>query len=34
MNYYPFIKPLLFQLDAEKAHTLSLKLLKVTHNLG
>ncbi len=34
MNYYPLIKPLLFQLDAEKAHTLSLKLLKVTHNLG
>jgi len=34
MNYYPFIRPLLFQLDAEKAHSLSLKLLKITHNLG
>jgi len=34
MNYYPLIKPLLFQLDAEKAHTLSLKLLKASHNLG
>ncbi|MDC9728171.1 MAG: quinone-dependent dihydroorotate dehydrogenase [Methyloprofundus sp.] len=34
MNYYPLIKPLLFQFDAEKAHTLSLKLLKVVHNLG
>jgi len=34
MNYYPLIKPLLFQLEAEKAHSLSLKLLKVSHNLG
>jgi len=34
MNYYPLIKPLLFQLDAEKAHSLSLKLLKASHNLG
>jgi dihydroorotate dehydrogenase len=34
MNYYPFIKPLLFRFDAEKVHTFSLKLLKITHKLG
>ncbi len=34
MNYYPFIKPLLFQLDPEKVHYLTLKSLKLAHNLG
>ncbi|NOQ17504.1 MAG: quinone-dependent dihydroorotate dehydrogenase, partial [Methyloprofundus sp.] len=34
MNYYPLIKPLLFQLDPEKVHYLTLKSLKVAHNLG
>jgi dihydroorotate dehydrogenase len=34
MNYYPFIKPLLFQFDPEKVHYLTLKSLKVAHNLG
>lgn len=34
MNYYPLIKPLLFQFDAEKIHTWTLKTLKLTHNLG
>jgi dihydroorotate dehydrogenase len=34
MNYYPLIKPLLFQFDAEKIHTWTLKGLKLTHNLG
>ena len=34
MNYYPLVKPLFFQLDAEKAHHLTLKLLKVAHTVG
>ena len=34
MNYYPVIKPLLFQFDAEKVHYLTLKLLKLSHNCG
>lgn len=34
MNYYPYIKPLLFKLDAEVAHSLTLKSLKLSHNLG
>jgi len=34
MNYYPFVKPLLFQLDAETSHHLTLKLLKIAHNTG
>ena len=34
MNYYPYIKPLLFQLDAETAHYLTLKGLKISHNWG
>jgi len=34
MNYYPLIKPLLFKLDAENAHYLSLKLLKLAHKTG
>lgn len=34
MNYYPAIKPLLFQFDAEKVHYLTLKLLKLSHNCG
>ncbi len=31
MNYYPFIKPLLFKLDAEVSHYLTLKALKLSH---
>jgi dihydroorotate dehydrogenase len=34
MNYYPLVKPLLFQLDAENAHYLTLKLLKLAHSSG
>ncbi|GFO71863.1 dihydroorotate dehydrogenase [Bathymodiolus japonicus methanotrophic gill symbiont] len=34
MNYYPFIKPLLFKLDAETAHYLTLKGLKLSHQAG
>ncbi len=34
MNYYPWLKPLLFTLDAEKAHSLTLKLLKLSDNCG
>ncbi len=34
MNYYSLIKPLLFQLDPEKVHYLTLKSLKIAHNLG
>ncbi len=34
MNYYPYIKPLLFKLDAEIAHYLTLKGLKLSHNIG
>ncbi len=34
MNYYPFVKPLLFKLDAEASHYLTLKLLKLSHNCG
>ncbi len=31
MNFYPLVRPLLFSLDPELAHTLSLKLLKLSH---
>ena len=34
MNYYPLVKPLLFKLDAEASHYLTLKLLKISHNCG
>ena len=34
MNYYPFIKPLLFKLDAEVSHSLTLKGLKLSHKAG
>ena len=34
MNFYQMIKPLLFQLDAEFAHDLSLKSLKVAEKTG
>ncbi|MDH5570234.1 MAG: quinone-dependent dihydroorotate dehydrogenase [Gammaproteobacteria bacterium] len=34
MNAYPIIRSLLFKLDAEKAHHLSLKALKLVHKLG
>ena len=34
MNYYPLVKPLLFKLDAETSHYLTLKLLKISHNCG
>ena len=34
MNLYPIVKPLLFQLDAERTHDLTLKSLKITEKLG
>ena len=34
MNYYPLVKPLLFKLDAETSHYLTLKLLKISHQCG
>jgi len=34
MNVYPLIKPILFQLDAEYAHDLTLKSLKASEKLG
>lgn len=34
MNYYPLIKPLLFKMDAETTHYLTLKGLKFAHNAG
>lgn len=34
MNYYPYVKPLLFKLDAETSHYLTLKLLKLSHTIG
>ncbi len=34
MNLYPLIRPLLFSLDAETAHKLSLKALKAAHSAG
>lgn len=34
MNVYPLLKPLLFQLDAEQAHDLTLQSLKRTEKLG
>lgn len=34
MNVYKFVKPLLFKLDSEQAHHLSLTLLNLTHKLG
>ena len=34
MNFYALIKPLLFQLDAELAHDLTLKSLKLSHQFG
>lgn len=34
MNFYPIVKPLLFQLDAECVHDLTLKSLKLTEKLG
>ena len=34
MNLYPIIKPLLFSIDAEKAHDLTLSTLKITEKSG
>ena len=34
MNTYPFIRPLLFKLDAERAHDLSLKALQMAEKFG
>ncbi len=33
-KFYPVMKPWLFRLDAEKAHTLTVKLMIVAHRLG
>jgi dihydroorotate dehydrogenase len=33
-KFYPVMKPWLFRLDAEKAHTLTVKLMVVAHRLG
>lgn len=34
MNFYPLLRPLLFSLDAETAHEVTLKLLKLTQQSG
>lgn len=34
MNLYPFVRPLLFALNAETAHELTLKALKIAHAAG
>jgi dihydroorotate dehydrogenase len=34
MNLYPFLRPLLFSLDPETAHEVTLKLLKLAHTSG
>lgn len=34
MNFYPIVRKLLFLLDAETAHTLSLRLLDIANKLG
>lgn len=34
MNLYPFLKPLLFRMDPEKAHHLTLSALRRAHSLG
>ncbi len=34
MNLYPILRPLLFSVDAETAHTLTLKLLKLSYQTG
>lgn len=34
MNFYPFVKPWLFAMDAEKAHNLTLNSLDKAHSLG
>jgi len=33
-KFYPVMKPWLFRLDAEKAHTLTVKLMVIAHRLG
>ena len=33
INLYPILRPLLFSLDAETAHHVTLKLLKIAHQL-
>ena len=34
MNLYPLLRPLLFSLDPETSHNVTLKLLKAGHNMG
>ena len=34
MNVYPLLKPLLFKMDAEQAHDLTLQTLKQAEKLG
>jgi dihydroorotate dehydrogenase len=34
MNLYPLLRPALFSLDPEKAHEVTLKLLKLSHQTG
>lgn len=34
MNYYPLVRPLLFKLDAESTHYLTLKVLQLSHRAG
>jgi dihydroorotate dehydrogenase len=33
-KFYPVMKPWLFRLDAERAHTLTVKMMIITHRLG
>ena len=33
-KFYPVMKPWLFRLDAERAHTLTVKMMIIAHRLG
>ena len=33
-KFYPVMKPWLFRLDAEMAHTLTVKMMVIAHKLG
>ena len=33
-SFYPVLKPWLFRLDAERAHTLTVKMMVIAHRLG
>ena len=33
-SFYPVLKPWLFRLDAERAHTLTVKMMVIAHRVG